>query len=46
MSLNPPRRAAMAADPATACNQDDATGFIHRNGVHRKVVGKVHAKKQ
>ena len=36
----------MAADPAKAYNQDDATGFIRLNGLRLKVAAKVHAKKK
>ncbi|HXI73085.1 MAG TPA: hypothetical protein VNN22_22325 [Verrucomicrobiae bacterium] len=33
-------------DPAKACNQDDAIGFIRLNGLHLKVAAKVHGKKK
>lgn len=38
--------ATMEADPTNACNQDDADGFIHLNGLRLKVAAKVHAKKK
>jgi len=38
-------RATMEAAPTKACNQDDATGFIHLNGLRLKVAAKVHGKK-
>ena len=37
--------ATMEADPTKAYNQDDATGFIHLNGLRLKVAAKVHTKK-
>jgi argininosuccinate synthase len=33
--------AKMEADPAKACNQDDATGFIRMNSLRLKVAAKV-----
>lgn len=38
--------ATMEADPAKACNQDDATGFIRLNALRLKVAAKVHGKKK
>ena len=35
----------MEADPAKACNQDDATGFIRLNALRLKVAAKVEGKR-
>jgi argininosuccinate synthase len=45
VNLNNPHIATMEADPAKACNQDDATGFIRLNALRLKVAAKVHGKK-
>ena len=36
--------AAMEADPAKACNQDDATGFIRLNALRLKVAAEARKK--
>lgn len=41
-SLYHPEIATMEADPTNAYNQDDATGFIHLNGLRLKVQSAVH----
>lgn len=45
VSLYNPHIATMEADPTKAYNQDDATGFIHLNGLRLKVNSSVHAAK-
>jgi len=40
-----PMNATMEADPAKACNQDAATGFIRLNALRLKVAAKVQKKK-
>jgi argininosuccinate synthase len=42
VSLYHPSIATMEADPSQAYNQDDATGFIHLNGLRLKVAARVH----
>ena len=41
---NAVKMATMEADPTTACNQDDATGFIRLNALRLKVAAKVQRK--
>jgi argininosuccinate synthase len=36
----------MAADPARACNEDDATGFIRLNALRLKVAARVQRKRK
>ncbi|CAN5708903.1 argininosuccinate synthase [soil metagenome] len=45
VSLYNPHIATMEADPTKAYNQDDATGFIHLNGLRLRVNSSVHASK-
>ncbi|MEY4483344.1 MAG: hypothetical protein RL693_796, partial [Verrucomicrobiota bacterium] len=45
VSLYNPHIATMEADPTKAYNQDDATGFIHLNGLRLRVNSSVHAPK-
>jgi argininosuccinate synthase len=42
VSLYNPHIATMEADPTQAYNQDDASGFIHLNGLRLKVAARVH----
>ena len=42
VSLYNPNIATMEADPTQAYNQNDATGFIHLNGLRLKVAAHVH----
>ena len=46
VSLYNPHIATMEADPTNAYNQDDATGFIHLNGLRLKVQSAVHDPKR
>lgn len=46
VSLYNPHIATMEADPTKAYNQDDATGFIHLNGLRLRVNSSVHASKK
>jgi argininosuccinate synthase len=45
VSLYNPHIATMEADPTKAYDQDDATGFIHLNGLRLKVAAGVHNSK-
>lgn len=46
VSLYNPHIATMEADPTKAYNQDDATGFIHLNGLRLRVNSSVHELKR